>query len=76
MDNRKRATGITSGIMLIVLGILMLALQFPYITTALISSSVLGYGLYQIFLGLREMIEDYLNEEDATIKWKQDKNIK
>jgi hypothetical protein len=76
MDNRKRANGITGGILLIIAGLLMLALQFPVLTVALISGSITCYGLYQLFFAVRNEIESHLNETDETTKWKQNKNIK
>lgn len=76
MNNRKRANGITSGIALIVLGILMIAVQFPYIVMNIILVLALGYGLYQAIKAIRNLIEDYLDEQDKNDKWKQEKNIK
>jgi hypothetical protein len=76
MNNRNRANGITIGIISIVLGILIIALQFPYITMMVILASALGYGLYCVAKILRDGIEDHLDEQDKNNKWKQEKNIK
>jgi hypothetical protein len=76
MDNNKRANGIAIGIILIILGIIILALQFPVITIAIISGTIICYGLYQLFLALRLEIKNHLNEQDENEKWKQSKNIK
>jgi hypothetical protein len=76
MNNRNRANGITIGIISIVLGILIIALQFPYITMMVILASALGYGLYCVANILRDGIEDHLDEQDKNDKWKQEKNIK
>jgi hypothetical protein len=76
MNNRKRANGITLGILSILLGAIILIITFPKIilTSILIIGSL--SALYYIGKALRNTIEDHLNEEDANNKWKQDRNIK
>jgi hypothetical protein len=76
MDNNKRANGIAIGIILIILGVIILALQFPIVTIIIMSGTILGFGLYQLFLILRLEIKNHLNEQDENKKWKQNKNIK
>ena len=76
MNNRKRANGITLGILSILLGAIILIITFPKIilTSILIIGSL--SALYYIGKALRNTIEDHLDEEDANNKWKQDRNIK
>ena len=76
MNNRKRANGITAGIISILLGIILLIITFPvYIlgTILIVGASI---ALYSIFKMIRTTIEDHLDEQDINDKWKQDKNIK
>jgi hypothetical protein len=76
MNNRKRANGITGGIISIILGIIIFVITFPsiFLGGALIVTAT--GGLYLLFKLIRNIVEDYLDEEDINEKWKQDKNIK
>jgi hypothetical protein len=76
MNNRKRANGITLGILSILLGAIILIITFPKIilTSILIIGSL--SALYYIGKALRNTIEDHLDEEDKNNEWKQNKNIK
>jgi hypothetical protein len=76
MNNRKRANGITGGIISIILGIIIFVITFPsiFLGGALIVTAT--GGLYLLFKLIRNIVEDYLDEEDKNEKWKQDKNIK
>jgi uncharacterized membrane protein YjjP (DUF1212 family) len=76
MNNRKRANGITLGILAIAIGILLVILAFPKTMTASIISIGLLIGMYHVTKAIRDMVEDHLDEEDKNNKWKQDKNIK
>ena len=76
MNNRKRANGITGGIISIILGIIIFVITFPsiFLGGAIIVAAT--GGLYLLFKLIRNIVEDYLDEEDKNEKWKQDKNIK
>ena len=76
MNNRQRANGITGGIISIILGIIVFVITFPsiFLGGALIVTAT--GGLYLLFKLIRNIVEDYLDEEDKNEKWKQDKNIK
>ena len=76
MNNRKRANGITLGILAIVVGIILMVLAFPKTMITSIISIGLLIALYFITRALRNTIEDVLDEDDELNKWKQDKNIK
>ena len=76
MNNRKRANGITLGILAIAIGILLVIFAFPKTVITSIISIGLLIGLYKITKAIRDMVEDHLDEEDANDKWKQDRNIK
>jgi hypothetical protein len=76
MNNRKRANGITLGILAIATGILLVILAFPKTVITGILSIGLLIGMYHITKAIRDMVEDHLDEEDANDKWKQDRNIK
>lgn len=76
MNNRKRANGITLGILAIVTGIALMILAFPKTMAASLTSIGLLAVLYFITRALRNTIEDHLDEEDKNNKWKQEKNIK
>jgi hypothetical protein len=76
MNNRKRANGIAGGIISIILGIILLAVTFPYIflaSTLIVAATGVSYFMFKT---IRTIVEDYLDEEDVNEKWKQDKNIK
>ena len=76
MNNKQRANGITGGIISIILGIILLAVTFPYIflaSTLIVAATGVSYLLFKV---IRNAVEDYLDEEDKNEKWKQDKNIK
>jgi hypothetical protein len=76
MNNRKRANGITLGILAIAIGILLVIFAFPKTMIASIISIGLLIGMYHVTKAIRDMVEDHLDEEDKNNKWKQDKNIK
>ena len=76
MNNRKRANGITGGIISIILGIIIFVITFPSIFLSLAIIAGASAALYFMFKTIRTIVEDYLDEEDINVKWKQDKNIK
>ena len=76
MNNRQRANGITGGIISIILGIIIFVITFPSIFLGLTIIAAASTALYLLFKAIRNVVEDYLDEEDINDKWKQDKNIK
>ena len=76
MNNRQRANGITGGIISIILGIAIFVITFPSIFLGLTIIAGSSIALYLLFKAIRNIVEDYLDEEDANAKWKQDKNTK
>ena len=76
MNNRQRANGITGGIISIILGIIIFVITFPRIFLSLAIIAGASTALYLIFKAIRNVVEDYLDEEDINAKWKQENNIK
>ena len=76
MNNRQRANGITGGIISIILGIIIFVITFPsiFLGLTIIAGSLIA--LYLLFKAIRNVVEDYLDEEDINAKWKQENNIK
>jgi len=76
MNNRQRANGITGGIISIILGIILLAVTFPYYFLASAFIAAATGVLYLGFIVIYNIIKDHLDEQDKLNEWKQDKNIK
>ena len=76
MNTRQRANGITGGIISIILGIIIFVITFPRIFLSLAIIAGASTALYLIFKAIRNVVEDYLDEEDINAKWKQENNIK
>ena len=76
MNNRQRANGITGGIISIILGIVIFVITFPSIFLGLTIIAGSSIALYLLFKAIRNIVEDYLDEEDINAKWKQENNIK
>jgi hypothetical protein len=76
MNNRQRANGIAGGIISIMLGIILLAVTFPYYflaSTLIVAATGISYLLFKV---IHNIIKDHLDEQDKLNEWKQDKNIK
>ena len=66
MNNRQRANGITGGIILIMLGIVLLAIIFPYHflgISLIVSASIC---LYFMFKTIRNAIKAHLDKEELS----------
>jgi len=76
MNNRKRANGITLGLLGVLIGIIMIIATFPVHSIALILGIIAIFALYGLSKAVRNGIEEHLDEQDRLNKWKQERNIK
>ena len=66
MNNKQRANGITGGIISIMLGIVLLAITFPYYflgISLIVSASIC---LYLMFKTIRNAIKAHLDKEELS----------
>jgi hypothetical protein len=66
INNKQRANGITGGIISIILGIILLAVTFPYIFLASTLIVAATSGLYFLFKTIRNAVKAHLDKEELS----------